>query len=93
MTLAKATVIKSMFASAKMVANSDHFTETRAPRANRARAGDASRLLASHRGLEKSFFCQAKMSVQCRVQRRTKLKRDRVVCVDQFPNLQKHAVD
>lgn len=38
MTLAKATVIKSMFATAEMVVNSDHFTETRAPWANRARA-------------------------------------------------------
>lgn len=30
--------------------------------------GDTSRLLASQRGLKKSFLSQAKMSVQCRVQ-------------------------
>lgn len=68
MTLAKATATKSMFATAEIVVNSDHFTETRAPRQTEREPGDTSRLLASHRGLEKSFFCQAKMSVECRVQ-------------------------
>lgn len=39
MTLTKRTVRMSMFATAEMVANSGHFTKTRAPRANRAGAG------------------------------------------------------
>lgn len=39
MTLAKATVIKSMFATAELVANSDDFTKTRGSAANRAGAG------------------------------------------------------
>lgn len=68
MTLAKEAATKSMFATAETVVNSDHFTETRAPRQTEEEPGGTSRLLASHRSLEKSFLCQAKMSVQCRVQ-------------------------
>lgn len=44
---AEATVTKSTFATAEMVVNSDNFTENRAPRANRAGAGQRKPLIGS----------------------------------------------